>query len=128
MSTAAPQGAYPRNDNATCGGGAGGFAEQTKHEGNATATGKKWETILRHLLDVGSLNRFQAELLHDHCLHSTISGLTRSHGIAFDRKFESVPCVKGRATTRVKRYWLVPTPENLKRAREALGQREGAQQ
>ena len=122
MIAAAPQGAYPRNDNATGKGGAGGFTEQTSHNINGSAPGKKWETILRHLLDVGSLNRFEAEPLHDHCLHSTVSGLRRSHGIEFDRKFETVPCLKGRATTKVKRYWIAPTPDNLKRAREALGQ------
>lgn len=123
MTEGAPKGAYPRNDNATGQGGAEGFAKQTEDIADASAPGKKWVSVLRHLLNVGSLNRFEAErFVNDHCLHTTIASLRRDFGIVFGRKFECVPCLKGRATTRVKRYWLDPDPENLKRTRAALGQ------
>jgi len=125
----APQGAPPANDNATRQGGAGGFAKQTDDKLNASAPGHKWATVLRYLLDLKSLNRFEAERrVNDHCLHSTVSYLKREFGIEIDRVFETVPALQGRATARVCRYWLHPTPENLKRARAVLGMREGVAQ
>jgi len=123
MTTGAPKGAYPENDNATGLGGAEGLESRTSNKPNASAPGKKWESVLRHLLNVGALNRFEAErIVNDHCLHTTVASLRRDFGIECGRKFECVPCLKGQATTRVKRYWLDPDPENLKRARAALGQ------
>lgn len=128
MTEGAPQGAYPRNDNARLQTGAEGFAEQSNIRANASVPGKKWETVLRYLLNVGSLNRFEAETrVNDHCLHTSIASLRREFGIECGRKFETVPCLKGRAKTKVKRYWICPDPDNLKRAREALGQRAGVQ-
>lgn len=128
MIEGAPQGTYPRNDNARRQPGAEGFAKQTDIKTNASVPGKKWETVLHYLLNVGSLNRFEAEIrVNDHCLHTSIASLRRDFGIECERKFETVPCLKGRATTKVKRYWIHPDPDNLKRAREALRQREGVQ-
>lgn len=125
MIAEAPQGAPPRNDNATRLGGAEGFAEQTINTFNASAPGHKWATVLRYLLDLKSLNRFEAERrVNDHCLHSTVSYLNREFGIVIDRSFETVPALKGRATARVCRYRLNPSPDNLKRARGVLGIRE----
>lgn len=129
MTTGAPQGATHENDNARLQTGAEGFAKQTSYGANASLPGKKWESVLRYLLNVGSLNRFEAETaVHDHCLHTSIASLRRDFGIECGRKFETVPCLKGRATTKVKRYWLDPDPDNLKRARAALGQRDEAEQ
>ena len=127
VSTGAPKGAS-QNDCATRLGGAEGFAKQTTDKPNASAPGKKWETVLRYLLNVGSLNRFEAETaVHDHCLHTSIASLRRDFGIEY-RVFEVVPCLKGRATTKVKRYWLRPDVENLKRVRAVLGTPEAATQ
>lgn len=129
MTTGAPKGANPKNDNTRLQTGAEGFARQTAHKSDASLPGKKWETVLRYLLNVGSLNRFEAETrVNDHCLHTSIASLRRDFGIECGRAFETVACLKGRATTKVKRYWIEPSPDNLKRAREALGQREGVQQ
>lgn len=127
MTTGAPKGACPRNDNARRQPGDEGSARQTNLNENANAPGKKWEAVLRHLLSVGSLNRFEAErIVNDHCLHTTVASLRRDFGIECGRKFECVRCLKGRAMTRVKRYWLDPDPENVKRARAALAQTGGA--
>jgi hypothetical protein len=79
----------------------------------------KLEAILRIFAGGKSLNRFEAERHHDHCLHSTISSFERL-GIEFDRAWECCHCLRGRATVRVKRYWLRKTPENLARARGIL--------
>ena len=59
-----------------------------------TSTGKaptKISRILGHLLQGSSLNRFEAERLGDHCLHSTISSLANGYGLNFSRLMESVP-------------------------------------
>ncbi len=56
---------------------------------------------LRH----GSLNRFQAERLGDHCLNSTVSEL-RADGHAILSRYEKVQTRFGRQV-RVKRYFLV---------------------
>lgn len=122
MIAEALQGAPPTNDNATRLGGAEGFAKQTNDKANASAPGHKWETVLRYLLDLKTLNRFEAERrVNDHCLHSTVSYLKREFGIEIDREFETVPALQGLATARVCRYWLHPSPDNLKRARAVLG-------
>ena len=89
----------------------------------------KKERVLSHFLTGAKLNRFEAErIVHDHCLHSSVSTLQREHGLVIDRVFETVPALKGLATARVCRYWLHPDPDNLKRARAVLGMPEGAAQ
>lgn len=55
---------------------------------------------LRH----GSLNRFEAERLGDHCLNSTVSEL-RKEGHVIHAMEEHVPTRFGR-NVRVKRYFL----------------------
>ncbi len=60
------------------------------------------ETMILAIMRSGqSLNRFEAERLGDHCLHSTISTL-RSKGNLFSDTWEWVPTRFGE--TRVKRY------------------------
>lgn len=76
----------------------------------------KIEAILRVFANGQRLNRFEAEAHHDHCLHSTVSTLQNEHGVKIDSQYETVPCVKGTKSTRVKRYWLNRDPENILRA------------
>jgi hypothetical protein len=80
----------------------------------------KLATILRLLVNGQSLNRFDAEHHHDHCLNSTISALQNGHGITIERERESVPCLGGMATVSVNRYWLNTQPDNVKQARDLL--------
>ncbi len=84
----------------------------------------KIENILRLLLRRFSLNRFDAEDHHDHCLHSTISALQNGYGLDVDRQREQVPCLHGSAKTWVMRYWLSTDAANLKLARSVLNQME----
>ena len=67
----------------------------------------KLAAILRMLLNGISANRFEAERVGDHCLHSTISTLTNDYGLTFIRKWEKVPNRFG-GKTRVRRYSLAP--------------------
>lgn len=62
----------------------------------------KENTILAILMSGRSLNRFDAEPLGDHCLHSTIATL-RAKGYLFHDEWESVPTRFGKSV-RVKRY------------------------
>lgn len=88
---------------------------------NADGTRKtKIENILTIFFKGESLNRFEAEAHHDHCLHTTVSTLQNEYGIQIDRKSEAVPCVRGTKTTRVKRYWLKRDLENILKARALL--------
>lgn len=64
-----------------------------------------------------SLNRFEAEALGDHCLHSTISRLSNDYGLRFARESERVPNNWG-TPCRVIRYSL-PASER-KRAQALL--------
>jgi len=65
----------------------------------------KIETVFEALMTGKSYNRFQAErLLHDHCLHSTISTIEKKYRITVSRKYETVPCHGG--STKVCRYWI----------------------
>jgi hypothetical protein len=80
----------------------------------------KIETILGLFVSGLSLNRFEAERHHDHCLHTTVSTLENGHGILIERESETVPCVGGSKTTRCKRYWLKRDPDNIKRANALL--------
>lgn len=92
----------------------------TERSGKDTPKATKLENILRQLVNGKSLNRFEAEHQHDHCLNSTISTLQNGHGIIIDREREVVPCLNGTATVSVNRYWLNNEPENLKRAQTLL--------
>jgi hypothetical protein len=82
----------------------------------------KLKTILEWFWNGKSLNRFEAEAHHDHCLNTTVSTLQNTYGIEIDRKREKVPCLHGKAWTTVNRYWLSGTNENKKRAFELLSQ------
>lgn len=67
---------------------------EKSHADITTSTGKaptKISRVLGHLLQDRSLNRFEAERLGDHCLHSTISSLANGYGLNFNRLTERVP-------------------------------------
>lgn len=61
--------------------------------------------VLAYMLNDGSLQRFEAERLGDHCLHSTISSLANGYGLKFQRQLERVPNHWGEPCT-VTRYTL----------------------
>lgn len=61
--------------------------------------------VLAYMLNDGSLQRFEAERLGDHCLHSTISSLANGYGLKFQRQLERVPNHWGEPCT-VTRYSL----------------------
>jgi hypothetical protein len=84
----------------------------------------KWQRVLAAFLSGQSHNRFSATReLRDWCLHSTVSTL-ESKGVKISRKNEKVPGYLG-VPTDVTRYWLdLGDVENVKKARELLG--EGA--
>lgn len=125
MTCNAPQGASPRNDNATGQGGVERFAKQTSNVVNASAPETKMVRILRLLYDGGGWT-FQTIREHgDSCLHSTVSTLQNLYGIEVDREPYTVRGYGGR-TTRCKLYRLRRTPDNLKRARAVLGVAEQA--
>jgi hypothetical protein len=76
--------------------------------GDTTISNKaptKISRILTYLLYDGSLHRFEAERLGDHCLHSTISALANGYGLKFERVLEQVPNHWGEDCT-VTRYTL----------------------
>lgn len=85
-------------------------AEISAHAGVDTIP-TKTETILEELLS-RSLNRFEAERLGDHTLHSTVSTLSNHYGIQFRREWENVPNSFG-GKTRVVRY-SIPASEREK--------------
>ena len=94
--------------------------EKSHADSTTPSTGKaptKISRVLAHLLQDHSLNRFEAERLGDHCLHSTISSLTHGYGLRFARQTERVPNHWG-LPCQVTRYSL-PATEN-KRARNVL--------
>lgn len=72
-------------------------------------------------LIVGSLNRFEAERLGDHCLNTTTS-LLRARGFPLVAQWEEVPTRFGKPV-RVKR-WRVPARDRIK-ARKLLRQMGG---
>lgn len=86
----------------------------------APATGSKISTILRLFLMGRNMNRFEAEDHHDHCLHSTVSTLQNGYGILIARITEIVPCLRGRKTVSVSRYWLDTAIDNIAAARALL--------
>jgi hypothetical protein len=128
MIAEAPQDAEIRSpDNRVNGSGAG--LESSKNQRSKSNPLTKKERVLSYFLTGAKLNRFEAErIVNDHCLHSSVSTLQQNHGLVIDRVFETVPALQGRATARVCRYWIHPSPENLKRARAVLGIREEAAQ
>jgi hypothetical protein len=85
------KGAAPREENAP--------SKYTSQENT------KESSILKVLLEGRSLNRFEAEPLGDHCLHSTIATL-RSKGYLFYDQWERVP-TRFNKEVRVKRYRYV---------------------
>ena len=63
--------------------------------------------IFAVLASGASLNRFQAEIIGDHALHSTVSTIQKKYGVTIKRKFINV---KTRFTekTPVCKYWIAP--------------------
>jgi hypothetical protein len=98
--------------------------KNTKQTDSKALKTSKLATILGLLVSGRSLNRFEAEHHHDHCLNTTISTLQNGHGIQLDRERESVPCLGGMATVSVNRYWLNTRPDNVKRASDLLNHLE----
>lgn len=72
----------------------------------------KTARILTVFMAGSSLNRFEAELIGDHCLHSTVSALANIHGLVFERKQERVPNHWGKPCT-VTRYQLPESQREL---------------
>ena len=95
---------------------AGGVERQT-----ITANLARRETKLKRILAVLargiSLNRFEAEPLGDHCLHTTVAKI-ESYGITVARREERVRGYMGHAT-RCRRYWL--DPAECEKAASLLG-------
>jgi hypothetical protein len=92
----------------------------TEGSGKDTPKTTKLENILRQLVNGKSLNRFEAEHHHDHCLNSTISTLQNGHGIIIDCERETVSCLNGGAKVSVNRYWPNTEPRNIKRVQTLL--------
>jgi len=66
----------------------------------------KIRRVFDALMSGGSYNLFEAQqILHDRCLHSTISSLQNDYGIKVSRKTEVVPGFFG-ASTSCRRYWI----------------------
>lgn len=87
-----------------------------------SATPRKWQRVLKALLEGRSLNRFEAAReLRDWCLNTTISQLER-RGVIILRHDESVPGAFG--DVHCCRYWL--SPHSAQRAAELLGPGGGA--
>jgi hypothetical protein len=96
---------------------------ETTSKRNSKTT--KLAVMLGLLISGVSLNRFEAERHHDHCLNTTVSTLHNYHGIKIKRQRETVPCVRGTSWVSVKRYWLDTDPENIQRARGLLAAMKG---
>lgn len=98
---------------------AAGFGVQAEQLTAASFTHKqtKIKRILAELARGGSLHRFQAERLGDHCLHSTVAKI-EGYGIEVAREWTAVPGYAGHST-RVCKYWLCD--ESKERARILLG-------
>lgn len=98
--------------------------DMTERSGLNTPKKTKLATILTLLVSGRSLNKFEAEHHHDHCLNTTISTLQNGYGIVIDRERESVPCLSGAASVSVSRYWLNTKHDNSKRAHDLLAKLE----
>jgi len=91
------------------------YSEEQSRPGKANSTTvplTKNARVLQVFLGGGSLNRFEAERIGDHCLNTTISTLSNGYGLAFVRVWERVPTRWG-AFTSVVRYSL-PVSEHEK--------------
>ena len=64
--------------------------QSARTQGANRKTVSKNNTILNARVE-GSLTRFDAERLGDHCLPSTISALSNQHGLEFPRRWIKVP-------------------------------------
>lgn len=84
-------------------------------------TQTKISRILTILASGRSINRFEAEPLGDHCLHSTVSAIERRYGIRVDRREEVIAGYAGHPT-RCCRYWL--SHDEAIRAGSLLGVRD----
>ena len=103
---------------------AAGLGVQAEQLTAASFTHKqtKIKRILAEFARGGSLHRFQAERLGDHCLHSSVAKI-QEHGIRVEREWITVPGFAGHST-RVCRYWI--NDENRERAMRLLGLNHGA--
>lgn len=72
---------------------------------NHTIARTKKARVLEYFIFQGSLNRFEAQHIGDHCLHTTVSNLANRHGLEFIRTPEKVPNKWG-APSEVTRYQL----------------------
>jgi|GEM_PF-1504500 len=81
---------------------------------NDTKLGKE-ESMFLFFAQGKRLHRFEAELLGDHCLHTTVSDLQKKYLIFFDRMRVKVPNRFGTLTS-VTKYWLAG--ENLRAAQQ----------
>lgn len=70
----------------------------------------KLRRIFAELAHGRSLNRFEAESLGDHCLHSTVSTIQQRYRIIVSRREEIVRGFGGHPT-RVVRYWFEPAEQ-----------------
>ena len=66
-------------------------ASQSHGEFITSKAPTKIARVLEYQVFSGSLNRFEAEHIGDHCLHSTISALANGYGLNFKRTPEKVP-------------------------------------
>ncbi len=106
-------------------GGAG--LGQDIERAHPTTTGKpvKWRRILAELYAGRSFNRFEAEHIGEHVLHTTVATL-QSKGVTILRHNESVRGFLGCETT-VRRYQIDRQPDNMERARVLLGDSASSQ-
>ncbi|MBK3848113.1 hypothetical protein [Stutzerimonas xanthomarina] len=82
------------------------YQQSSPSQGQATTEApSKIARILEHLVTGGTLNRFDAEPLGDHCLNSTIAILANLHSLNFKRAPEKIPNRWGKPC-RVVRYSL----------------------
>ena len=79
----------------------------------------KTARVLKHLVFKGTRNRFEAERLGAHCLHSTICKLSNYYGLKFIRESERVPNNWG-TPCRVIRYSLPGSERKRARALRKL--------
>ena len=80
--------------------------------------------VLEYQVFSGSLNRFEAEHIGDHCLNSTISALANGYGLKFKRTPEKVPSHWGQPCD-VIRYALPASEHRNARAVLVLLTRKG---
>jgi len=90
-----------------------------KHQRVNQRIGTKKFNIIHHFLKGLELNRFEAEALGDHCLHSTVSTLCNKLSLDMPRKWETVSNRFG-GVTRVKRYWF--SKSDIAKIKNLLGE------